>query len=68
MYVYRSPVRTKISCVVSLGCGDYPDEPLGNTDVAEALNPAKMYQMPRRINSLWTLFKHAVSVPCPNVT
>ena len=45
--------------MVSFGCGEYPEEPLGNTDIAN-LGFAKFHHVFHRVNSLWTLFKHAV--------
>ena len=59
VYSYKSPAA-KISCVVSLGCGIYPPEPLGNTDIADVLKITKLLSAPRRLDDLLTLFTTAV--------
>ena len=60
---YKSQAA-KVSCVVSLGCGIYPPEPLGNTDIADALKLTKLYSAPRRLSDLLTLLTTAV---CPSL-
>ena len=62
MHVQYSPksAAAEISCVVSLGCGEYPPQPLGNVDIAKVLNITRLHLIHQCVNSLWILFKHAV--------
>ena len=62
MHVYFSPKSeaARISCVVSLGCGEYPPEPLGSIDVSKVLNITRLHLIHQCVSSLWILFKHAV--------
>ena len=58
----RGSPAARISCVVSLGCGVYPPEPLGNTDIADALKIRKLHKIPARLRELLTLLTTAVCV------
>ncbi|MCG8622070.1 MAG: hypothetical protein MJE68_08775, partial [Proteobacteria bacterium] len=52
--------------VVSLGCGIYPPQPLGNTDIASALKMKSFHKVPSRLKELLTLLTTAVSlIPFP---
>ena len=33
----RSTVVTDVSCLVSVGCGIYPPDPIGNTNIVDAI-------------------------------
>lgn len=57
----RGSPAAKISCVVSLGCGIYPPEPLGNTDIGDALKTKSIHKVPSRLKELLTLLTTAVS-------
>ena len=68
LHVYLSPksAAANISCVVSLGCGEYPPEPLGNIDIVNVLNVTGLHLIPQCLSSLCILFRHAVcSLPPP---
>ena len=62
LFHYFSPksAAANISCVVSLGCGEYPPEPLGNVDVTSAFNITKFHLIHQCVRSLLVLLKHAV--------
>jgi hypothetical protein len=63
----RGSPDAKISCVVSLGCGIYPPEPLGNTDIADALKVTNIHKVPSRLKELLNLLTTAVSlIPFPS--
>ena len=57
------PSAPKISCVVSLGCGVYPSAPLGNTDIAEALEDYKPKLIASRVKELLTMLVSTVGMP-----
>ena len=57
----RGSPDAKISCVVSVGCGVYPPEPLGNTDIADALKMKNLHKLPSRLKELLNLLTTAVS-------
>ena len=57
----RPTVNTDIACLVSVGCGIFPAEPIGNTDIIEAFNPMKLTQMRSKLKSALTMLTTAVS-------
>ena len=50
----------KISCVVSLGCGEFPAAPLGNTNIADGLGPPKPNILASRVKELLSLLTSTV--------
>ena len=57
----KKSTTTDISCLVSVGCGIYPPEPIGNTDIVEAFNPLKFTQIGSKIKDTVTMLTTAVS-------
>ena len=53
---------TKISCLVSVGCGIFPPEPIGNTDIAAAIRVTQLHKAPGRMMELLKLLTNAVSL------
>ena len=55
--------RMNIACVVSLGCGVFPDVPLGNTDLHETLfglNFLNIQALQKKATNLLTVLRNAV--------
>lgn len=64
MYVCRGEkitVSTDVACLVSIGCGIFPPEPIGNADIIDAMSPMKLTQLPSKIKDLVSMLTTAVS-------
>ena len=58
----KEEVSTDIACIVSIGCGVFPAEPIGNADIIDAISPLKLSKLPTRIKQTINMLTTAVSV------
>ena len=57
----KMTVTTEVACLVSIGCGIFPPEPIGNADIVDAMSARKLTQLPSKVKDMVTMLTTAVS-------
>ena len=54
-------MTTDIACLVSVGCGIFPGEPIGNADIIDAIKITKVKELGQKIKDTVNMLGTAVS-------